>query len=267
MQLFDTHCHLDEEAFSQDVDQVVARAKAEGLLGLATIGTTAASSRAAIELADRFPDVHAVVGIQPNYVAEATGDDWETICRLAERPVVVAIGETGLDHYWDHAPLDLQVEMFRRHMALAREHDLPFVVHCREAETDVLTELEREALQGPLRGIMHSFCGDAATAARCVELGMHISLSGMLTYKKNDALREVAAGVPLERLLVETDAPYLAPVPFRGKRNEPAHVRHTAECLAEVQGLDLEALATATTDNALRLFGLTTDDKSASRAG
>ena len=267
MQLFDTHCHLDEEAFSQDVEEVVARAKAEGLLGLATIGTTAASSRAAVELADRFPGVHAVVGIQPNYVAEAAGDDWETICRLAERPVVIAIGETGLDHYWDHAPADLQVEMFRRHMALAREHDLPFVVHCREAEADVLTELEREALRGPLRGIMHSFCGDAATAARCVELGMHISLSGMLTYKKNDALREVAAGVPLERLLVETDAPYLAPIPFRGKRNEPAHVRHTAECLAEVQGLDLEALATATTDNALRLFGLTTDDKSASRAG
>ena len=256
MRFFDTHCHLDEEAFSQDIDQVVARARDEGLVGLVTIGTTAASSRAAVDLAGRFPGVHAVVGIQPNYVAEASEDDWETIRGLAGKPGVVAVGETGLDRYWDHTPLDVQVEMFRRHMALAREHDLPFVVHCREAEADVLAELEREVGQGPLRGIMHSFSGDAATAARCVELGMHISLSGMLTYKKNDALRGVAADIPLERLLVETDAPYLAPIPFRGKRNEPAHVRHTAECLAEVKGIAVEELAEATTANALRVFGL-----------
>tara|TARA_B110000014_G_C20044629_1_gene543109 strand:- start:46 stop:837 length:792 start_codon:yes stop_codon:yes gene_type:complete len=256
MRLFDTHCHLDEEAFVDDLEQVVDRALEEGLIGLASIGITAATSRAAVELADRFAAVHAVVGIQPNYVAESTEADWETILELVSAPGVVAVGETGLDRYWDYSPIEQQAEMFRRHMQLARDHDLPFVVHCREAEADVVAELERDAANGPLNGIMHSFAGDAATAARCVELGMHISLAGMLTFKKNDQLRAAAAEVPLDRLLVETDAPYLAPMPFRGKRNEPAWVRHTAECLAEVKGIPVEELAEATTANALRMFGL-----------
>ena len=256
MRLFDTHCHLDEEAFFGEVDEVVARAADAGLIGLATIGINSATSRAAVELAGRFDTVHAVVGIQPNYVAESTESDWQDILELVTAPGVVAVGETGLDRYWDHTPIDHQAEMCRRHMQLAREHDLPFVVHCREAEADVVSELEREAADGPLSGIMHSFAGDQATAARCVELGMHISLAGMLTFKKNDELRAAAAEVPLERLLVETDAPYLAPMPNRGKRNEPAWVRHTAECLAEVQGIGIEELAKATTANALRLFGL-----------
>jgi len=256
MRLFDTHCHLDEEAFVGDVEQVVARTLDEGLVGLATIGITADTSRAAVELANRFPHVHAVVGIQPNYVAESNEADWETILELVTDPQVVAVGETGLDRYWDYSPIEDQAEMFRRHMQLAREHELPFVVHCREAEADVVAELEREAGLGPLNGIMHSFAGDAATAARCVELGMHISLAGMLTFKKNDALRAAAAEVPLGRLLVETDAPYLAPMPFRGKRNEPSWVRYTAECLAEVKEISFEELAEATTENALRVFGL-----------
>jgi TatD DNase family protein len=256
MRLFDTHCHLDEEAFVGDVEDVVARTLDEGLVGLATIGITADTSRAAVELAHRFPSVHAVVGIQPNYVAESSQADWETILELVTDPQVVAVGETGLDRYWDYSPIEDQAEMFRRHMQLAREHELPFVVHCREAEADVVAELEREAGHGPLNGIMHSFAGDARTATRCVELGMHISLAGMLTFKKNDALRAAAAEVPLERLLVETDAPYLAPLPFRGKRNEPAWVRYTAECLAEAKGISLEELAEATTENALRIFGL-----------
>ena len=256
MRLFDTHCHLDEEAFVGDVEQVVARALDGGLVGLATIGITAATSRAAVELADRFECVHAVVGIQPNYVAESSEADWETILELVSAPQVVAVGETGLDRYWDHTPIEQQAEMFRRHMRLARDHGLPFVVHCREAEAEVVAELEREASHGQLNGIMHSFAGDAATATRCVELGMHISLAGMLTFKKSDPLRAAAAEVPLEKLLVETDAPYLAPMPCRGKRNEPAWVRHTAECLAEVKGIALEELAEATTANALRVFGL-----------
>ena len=258
MRLFDTHCHLDEEAFAGDVEQVVARALDEGLVGLATIGITAATSRAAVELAGRFECVHAVVGIQPNYVAESTEADWKTILELVSADKVVAVGETGLDRYWDYSPIEDQAEMFQRHMRLARDHDLPFVVHCREAEADVVAELEHEAANGQLNGIMHSFAGDAATAARCVELGMHISLAGMLTFKKNEQLRTAAAEVPLERLLVETDAPYLAPMPYRGKRNEPAWVRHTAECLAEVKEISLEELAEATTANALRIFGLET---------
>ncbi len=256
MRLFDTHCHLDEEAFAGEVDEVIARAIETGLVGIATIGINASTSRSAVELAAQHDLLHAVVGIQPNYVSESTDDDWEQILELVNHPNVVAIGETGLDRYWDYSPIDRQVDMFRRHMTLARKHQLPFVVHCREAEEDVVSELEREAENGPLCGIMHSFAGDARTAERCVELGMHISLAGMLTFKKNDALREAAAAVPLDRLLVETDAPYLAPMPNRGKRNEPAWVKHTAECLAECQGVSVEELAEATTDNALLLFGL-----------
>ena len=256
IQFFDTHCHLDEDAFVDDVTEVVDRALEAGLIGLATIGTTAASSRTAVALSERFEQVHAVVGIQPNYVAEAEEEDFQTIEELAGHPGVVAIGETGLDRYWDYTPLDQQVEMFRRHMDLARQQGLPFVIHCREAEGDVIAELERESAQGPLHAVMHSFSGDAETARRCVELGLHISLAGMLTYKKNDGLRAAAAEVPLERLLVETDAPYLAPVPQRGKRNEPAWVVHTAECLAEVKGITIEELAEGTTENAIRFFGI-----------
>ena len=162
MRLFDTHCHLDEEAFFGEVDDVVARGVDAGLIGLATIGIDSATSRAAVDLADRFATVHAVVGIQPNYVAESTEADWQDILELVTAPGVVAVGETGLDRYWDHTPIEQQAEMFRRHMQLAREHDLPFVVHCREAEADVVSELEREAAKGPLTGIMHSFAGDRA---------------------------------------------------------------------------------------------------------
>ncbi len=256
MRLFDSHCHLDEEAFVTDLAEVVDRALESGLVGLATIGITADTSRAAVALAERFEHVHAVVGIQPNYVSESTDADWDTILELVASPQVVAVGETGLDRYWDYSPIEGQIEMFRRHMQLARDRDLPFVVHCREAESDVVDELKREASNGPLNGIMHSFAGDAKTAEACVELGMHISLAGMLTFKKNDQLRAAAALVPLDRLLVETDAPYLAPMPNRGKRNEPAWVRHTAECLAECHGISTEELAEITTNNALRVFGL-----------
>lgn len=254
MQLIDTHCHLDEQAFSTDRDEVVQRAADAGLVAVITIGTTAESSRLAVELAAKYPLVYAAVGIQPNYVAEAGPGDWDEIERLAGEPKVVAVGETGLDRYWDYAPIDLQVEYFQRHLDLARRSGLPFVVHCREAEADVVAQLREASKSGPLRGVMHSFTGDAGTARACLDLGMHVSLAGMLTYKKNEELRRVAAGVPRDRLLVETDAPYLAPVPLRGKRNEPAHVRHTCQCLADVHGLPLEEMAVETTRNARALF-------------
>jgi TatD DNase family protein len=254
MTLIDTHCHLDEEAFRPDRADIIARARDAGLECVVTIGTTAASSREAVEIAQTHPLVHAAVGIQPNYVSGALPGDWEIIEDLATRPKVVAIGETGLDRYWDHAPFDLQAEYFEKHIELARRHNLPFVVHCREAERDVVAQLKAAAASGPLRGVMHSFSGDADTALACVELGLYISFAGMLTFKKNDALRAVASQVPLDRLLIETDAPYLAPVPFRGKRNEPAYVRHTAECLATVRNLTLAEIADLTTANARRLF-------------
>jgi TatD DNase family protein len=255
MRLIDTHLHLDEEAFRPDRDEVVARASAAGVETMISIGITAATSRAAVDLAKTYRSVYAAVAIQPNYVSQAAPGDWDTIQELATQAKVVAVGETGLDRYWDYAPFETQVEFFDKHLDLARRLDLPFIVHCREAEREVVDQLKRAATNGPLRGVMHSFSGDAETALACVELGLFISFAGMLTFKKNDALRAVAAQVPLDRLLVETDAPYLAPTPFRGKRNEPAYVRHTAEVLASVRNLTLDEIAQVTTDNARRLFG------------
>jgi TatD DNase family protein len=256
MNLIDTHVHLDEEAFRPDRDEVVARAAAAGVVSMITIGISAATSRAAVELARSSPSVYAAVAIQPNYVSQAAPGDWELIQELATQPKVVAVGETGLDRYWDYAPFDLQVEFFDKHLELAKRLDLPFIVHCREAESDVVAQLRRAAGGGQLRGVMHSFAGDAETARACLELGMYISFAGMVTFKKNDALRGVAAQVPLDRLLVETDAPYLAPTRFRGKRNEPAYVRNTAETIASVRNLSLDDIARVTTENARRLFRL-----------
>ncbi|MGD9856554.1 MAG: TatD family hydrolase [Planctomycetaceae bacterium] len=254
--LIDTHAHLDEQAFDVDRDEVLARARTAGVERILTIGITAATSRAAVALAETYDDVFAVVGVQPNYVSQIEPDGWETIEELARHPRVVGIGETGLDRYWDYAPLELQREYFERHLELSRRVGKPFVVHCREAETDVVEQLRRAAGTGLLRGVMHSFCGDVEVAAACVEMGLHISFAGMLTYKKNVELRAVASTVPRERLLVETDAPYLAPIPLRGKRNEPANVVATARCLAEQLGTSLDELAQLTTANARRLFSL-----------
>jgi len=254
MQLIDTHAHLDEEAFDVDRVEVVDRALAEGLTAIVTIGTTADSSRRAVAIAQQFPAVYAAVGIQPNYVSQAHDSDWETIEELAGEPKVVAIGETGLDRYWDYAPFELQVDYFRRHIGLARQRDLPFVVHCRDAEADVVAELQRAAAEGPLRGVMHSFCGDLATAKACLELGLYISLAGMVTYKKSQELRELTRELPLERVLIETDSPYLPPQPVRGKRNEPAYVRMTAEIVAGFLGQPAEEFARQTSENARQLF-------------
>ena len=254
MELIDTHAHLDEDAFTLDLDEVVGRAAAAGVVAIVTIGTTAESSRRAVELAGRYERVYAAVGIQPNYVAEAKPGDWEKIEELARAPKVVAFGETGLDRYWDYAPIELQRDYFDRHLELARRLDLPFVVHCREAEDDVVAQLSAAAERGPLRGVMHSFAGSRGTAEACLELGLHVSFSGMLTYRKSDELRQTAAAIPLGRLLVETDSPYLAPIPLRGKRNEPANVKLTATTLAEALGISQEMVGEQTTRNARELF-------------
>ena len=254
--LIDTHCHLDADAFQSDVDDIVQRAIDSGIERMLTIGITRETSEAAIVLANRYECVSAVVGIQPNYAQEAAPGDWDRITELASHPQVVGIGETGLDKYWDFAPLEIQREYFQRHLKFSRQSGKPFVVHCREAEADVLEMLKQDFVNGPLNGVMHSYCGDAAMATECVAMGMFISFAGMLTFRKNNSLREVAKSVPLDRLLVETDAPYLAPHPKRGKRNEPAWVRHTADCLAEVHDITPNELAAATTRNAHTLFHL-----------
>ncbi len=256
MEWIDTHCHLDEESFTQDCHETIQRAVDAGVTRMLTIGTTLDSCRRALELAQKYDSVFAVVGLHPNYIQAAQPGDWERIVELSTAPKVVGLGETGLDKYWDHSPIELQMEYFDRHIELSRKLDLPFVVHCREAEVETVALLRRHFVQGPLRGVMHAFCGSADTAAACLEMGMYLSFGGMVTFKRNEELRQVSLAVPLDRLLVETDAPYLSPTPFRGKRNEPAHVRLTAAYLAETRGVSKEVIAAATTENAQRLFRL-----------
>ncbi len=256
MEWIDTHCHLDEDAFNQDCADVVQRAIDSGIVAMIAIGITLDSCRRVIELADRYPQVYATVGLHPNYVSAAGAGDWDEIVELSKSPKVVGLGETGLDKYWDHSPLELQAEYFDRHIELSSQLGLPFVVHSRNSDAEVVEQLRRQAARSPLNGVIHAFCGTAETATACLELGMHLSFGGMVTFKKNEAQRKVAATVPPDRLLIETDAPYLAPTPFRGKRNEPTHVRLTASCLAEIRGVTKEEIAAVTTANARRLFRL-----------
>jgi TatD DNase family protein len=255
--LVDTHAHLDEERFSPDRNEVVARAAAAGVRRILTIATTAAGSQASQDLAVAFPNVFASAGIHPNYASQTAPDDWDLVVRYSRHPRVRALGETGLDRFHDFTPFPIQEDYFARHLELSRQSSLPVVIHCRDCEPDMLRMLRADfERHGPITGVMHSFAGSAATAAACLEMGLHISFSGMLTYKKSEDLRSVAAKLPIDRLLVETDSPYLAPMPHRGKRNEPAFVVHTAQCLADVLDVELQHLAQVTTRNADRLFKL-----------
>ncbi len=254
-EIVDTHAHLDDDRFDGDLSAVVERAAAAGVNRIITIATTAASSERCIAIAKEYPAVFATVGIQPNHVAEAGPSDWDEVVARVTREKVVGIGETGLDRYWDRTPFPLQEEYFARHLALARTHKLPVVIHCRDAAADVVRMLSEDYNRhGPVRGVMHSFTADQATATACLNLGLFISFAGMLTYKNAAELRTVARQAPLERLLVETDSPYLAPVPVRGKRNEPAYMVHTLTCLAELHEIDVGTMAMHTTRNALQLF-------------
>ncbi len=258
-ELIDTHAHLDDGRFSGDLPEVLARAAAAGVTHVVTIATTSPSSAASVALAAAHPALFATVGVQPNHVAEASATAWDEVAALVTRSKVVAVGETGLDRYWDYTPFSQQEDYFARHLELARKHNLAVVIHCREAEADVLRMLRDDfERHGPVRGVMHSFTGDAATAEACLAMGLYVSFAGMLTYKNAQDLREVAKRVPTDRLLVETDSPYLAPVPVRGKRNEPAFVAHTAACLAGLHGVGAEAIAEHTTRNARALFNLPT---------
>lgn len=255
--LIDTHAHLDDEKFQDTLPPVLERAWQAGLEAIITIGTTADSSFNCVELARQYDLLWATVGIQPNHVAQAHSGDWDRIVEMAGDNVVVGLGETGLDRYWDYTPFEQQEDYFARHLKLARQLDLPVVIHCREAEADTVRMLREDFDQnGPVRGVMHSFAGALETALACLDMGLHISFAGMVTYKNAQNLRDIARKIPRERLLVETDSPYLSPVPMRGKCNEPAFVLHTAACLAKETGMDLATMAKHTTDNAQTLFRL-----------
>jgi TatD DNase family protein len=257
MQFFDTHAHLDAEEFDADREDAIARANAAGVPNIVAIGTTAETSVRCVKIAREFAGVYAAVGIQPNYVHEAATSDWDRIVELAKEPGVVALGETGLDRYWDYAPFDLQQDYFDRHLRLSQETGLPFVVHMRDCETDILEMLREADTRAPLSGVMHSFTGPAEMAAECAAMGLYVSFAGMVTYKKSIERRATAATIPPDRILIETDSPYLSPEPIRKiRRNEPAHVVHTARCLADARGESLEQFARQTTQNARTLFRL-----------
>lgn len=254
--LVDTHAHLDDTRLSRQLDAVLDRARGVGVQQVVAIGTTADSTDAVIDLASTRPGVFAAVGIQPNHVAEAGPGDWGRVADRVRAPKVVAVGETGLDRYWDDTPFPQQQDYFDRHLALAAEHGLPVVIHCRECESDIVAQLER--LGRPVSGILHSFTGTWDDAQAFLSLGLHLSFAGMVTFRNPslDPLREVASRMPLDRLLVETDSPYLSPHPFRGKTNEPGRVAVTCSRIAELRGMSPAELAGITTENARRLFRL-----------
>jgi TatD DNase family protein len=254
--LIDTHAHLDDDRFDTDRDEVVARAAAAGVSTIVAIGTTAENSRRVLDLARRYQGVFAAVGIHPNNAAQAQPGDWDSIVEMAQNDRAVALGETGLDRYWHDTPFEMQQDYFDRHLRQMQATGFPVVIHMRDCQADVLGMLRNARARGPLTGVMHSYTGDAAGAAECCELGLYISFAGMVTYKKSQELRDVAAGVPADRILVETDSPYLSPEPLRGKRNEPANVAHTARVVAAARGMSLDDFAALSTANAQRLFRL-----------
>lgn len=257
----DTHAHLLDDALRPNIDEVLHRCRQSHVTRLVCVAVDAATSREGCTLHQdpplrtTPPQIYSSVGIHPNYAHLEEAGDWSDIAVLFDHPRVVAIGETGLDRYWDDCPFDIQVRNFQRHLEASRATGLPVIVHSRDCDQDMLEVLRLEFQRGPIRGIMHSFTGSHEMAHECVAMGMHISFSGILTYKKNDTLRAVATSIPCDRLLVETDAPYLSPEPHRSKRpNEPSMVVHTASVLANCIGVSLSELSQRTTSNALRLF-------------
>ena len=254
--LVDTHAHLDDRRLRADLQGVLARAAGDGVTQIIAIGTTAASSAGAIQLAQDHQGVFAAVGVHPNEAAKTGEQDWPLILDMIGRPGLVAIGETGLDRFWDHTPFAEQQAWFDRHLALAHQHGLPIVIHSRDCQNDIIHQLKQ--LGRPIRGVMHSFTGTWDEAEAYLALGLHLSFAGMITFtnKALDALRDVAARTPLDRLMVETDSPYLTPHPFRGKINEPARIVLTAAKLAEIRNLDIAELAEISSANARALFKL-----------
>ncbi len=252
--LVDSHCHLDFPDFAAELDAVVSRAKSEGVGHMLTICTRVWKFPEVLAVAERFPEATCSIGTHPHYATEEKGITAAEIVAQARHPRVVAIGEAGLDYFYQKSSREDQEAGFRTHIAAARETGLPLVIHTRDADPDTVRILREEMAAGPFKALLHCYTGGRDLAMTGVELGLYVSFSGILTFPKSEALRELAAALPLDRLLVETDAPFLAPQPLRGKRNEPSYVRHTAKVLAEIKGVSAAEIASATTANFFRLF-------------
>lgn len=253
--LTDTHTHMNASAFDEDRDEAIRRATANGVTRIVNIGFNRETIPTSLALAEQYDFVYTAVGWHPQDAIDMREGDLEWIAELCKHEKVVAIGEIGLDYYWDTSPKDMQHRVFREQIRLARRIGKPIVIHNRDAHQDVVNIL-REEKADEVGGIMHCFSGSWETAKLCLDLGFHLSFGGPITYKNAKQPKEVLARVPLDRLLLETDAPYLTPHPYRGKRNETSYVRLVAEAAAEIKGMTLEEIAAVTTDNAVRLLGL-----------
>jgi TatD DNase family protein len=252
--LIDSHCHLDFPDFQGELESIVERGRAAGLIRVVTISTRIRRHGEVLAIANRFPDVFCSIGTHPHHAHEEIDIGAADLVSRTRHPKVVAIGEAGLDYHYDFSPRDAQERGFRNHIAAARETGLPLVIHSRNADDDMARILEEEMGQGAFAAVLHCFTGSRDLARRAIALGLFISFTGIVTFKKSDELREIAASLPADRFLVETDAPYLAPGRFRGKRNEPAFVVETAKVLAEARGVPYEQLARETTENFFNLF-------------
>jgi TatD DNase family protein len=252
--LVDSHCHLDFPDFADDLDAIVARAEASGVKRIVTISTRVRRLGGLLAITERFPDVYCSVGTHPHNADEEDGIAASELIELAGHPKIVALGEAGLDYFYQHGSREAQERGFRVHIAAARATGLPLVIHTREADDDCGRILEDEMVKGPFRAVLHCYTGGRELAMKAIALGLSISFTGILTFKKSQALRDLAAELPADRIMVETDAPYLAPGKFRGKRNEPAHVVEIAKVLAEARGVSFEEISRQTSENFFRLF-------------
>ncbi|RIW29880.1 TatD family deoxyribonuclease [Bacillus salacetis] len=253
--LFDTHVHLNAEQFDEDLEEVIGRAQDEGVRNMVVVGFDRPTINKAMELVERYDFLYAAIGWHPVDAIDMTDDDLKWIEELSAHQKVVAIGETGLDYHWDKSPKDVQQEAFRKQIRLAKKVKLPIVIHNREATQDIIDILQEEDAK-EVGGIMHCFSGSPETARVCLEMNFLISLGGPVTFKNAKKPKEVAEEVPLDKLLIETDCPYLAPHPYRGKRNEPSYVKLVAEQIAELKGITLDEVAQSTTQNAKKIFGI-----------
>jgi len=252
--LIDSHCHLDFPDFASELDAIVARARTAGIGRIVTISTRVEKHAQVLAISERFPDVFCSVGTHPHYSHEEADIDSARLIAIAKHPKVVAIGEAGLDYFRNNSPRDAQMRSFRQHIAAARQTGLPLVIHSRDCDADMAQILSEESGKGAFPAVLHCFTGGRELAFTAVDLGHYVSFTGILTFKNSNALRDIAAELPADRVLVETDAPYLAPLPYRGKRNEPAYVVETAKVLAETRGVTVEEINRLTTENFFSLF-------------
>lgn len=253
--LIDTHAHLNAIQYQDDLEEVIERAQSEGVTTIVVVGFDRETITRAIELAEQYEFIYATVGWHPVDAIDMTDEDLKWIEELCSHPKVVALGEMGLDYYWDKSPKDIQKEVFRKQIALAKKVKLPIIIHNREATSDIL-EILQEENASEVGGVMHCFTGSIEVAKQCMDMNFYISFGGPVTFKNAKKPKEVAAEIPLDRLLIETDCPYLTPHPFRGKRNEPSYVKYIAEQIAELKGVSFEEIARKTSDNAKRFFDI-----------